>query len=318
MDTKTKLSIRYLLIIAGIVFAVALEAQTPSPSEKADVKQSLKLTAADQQGTEKSPLVVKVLPAPKTDKEVAAEANDRAEKITNDRKLVEFNRNLVRGTWALVAIGFLQLLVFGIQAHQLWKTVMTGTEQSKDMKDSIAAANRSAVAMEITAKNLEISTKAALESVDAIKKQMRAYITVNTGGAIFQDRTKDLRFEGKPTLVNDGHTPAHNVCYRAKAAILSVPLPADFAFPLPDKPNVGALVGPHQTVTMNAIVDDFCEDKDIEKIKRGVGIGLFMWGIITYEDAFGQPHETKFCHNITWLPNDSIWGYFIPGQNIAT
>jgi hypothetical protein len=190
------------------------------------------------------------------------------------------------------------------------------------MERSIAEATRLASAMEVVSKEIAVSAKAATDSVAALKErtaqQMRAYLAVAVGAAIYQERNKPLKFEGKPLLVNSGHTPAYKVSYRAKAEILSIPLPKDFAFPLPDEVVGGAMLGPQQNATLSAIVDDFSEDAEVEDIKIGKGKCLYIWGIVTYEDIFGEARRTRFCQSLTWLPDGKVFGVFTPGHNDAT
>jgi hypothetical protein len=278
--------------------------------------------AQDQRGTEAVPLVIKQLPAPKTNDESAQEAKDRAEKAANDRKLVEFTGSLVTATWVLGAIGILQLLVFSYQAYQLRVTVNAAAEQSESMERSITEANRLASAMENVAKDIAISATAATESVVAVRErtaqQMRAYLCVIVGAGIYQDRAKNLKFQATPLVVNAGHTPAHKVAFRASAAILPLPLPDDFAFPLPVAAIGGSVVGPQQSITLSPMVEDFCDDADVEKIKHAEGKALYAWGIVTYEDVFGEPHQTKFCQILTWLPDGKVWGYYTDHHNDAT
>jgi hypothetical protein len=278
--------------------------------------------ASNQRGTEESPIFIKAIPTPKTEAETAQEAEDRKEKSANDRKLVEFTGALVTATWTLAAIGVMQLFVFGYQAYQLWETVKGTAEQSEAMERSIAEATRLASAMEVVSKEIAISAKAATDSVAALKErtaqQMRAYLAVVVGAAIYQERNKRLKFEGKPLLVNSGHTPAYKVGYRAEAAILPIPLPKDFTFPLPDEVTGEAMLGSQQNATLSAVLDDFCDDAEVEDIKIGKDKCLYIWGIVTYEDIFGEARRTRFCQSLTWFPDGKVFGFFTPGHNDAT
>lgn len=116
-------------------------------------------------------------------------------------------------------------------------------DQSRDMLASVAEASKSAAAMEEVAKHIAISAKAAQDSVTTVKErtaaQMRAYLAVVVGNAIYQERDREIRFEGKPLIVNAGFTPAYQVRYRAKSAMLPIPLSASFDFTL-GEPNPGA------------------------------------------------------------------------------
>jgi len=238
--------------------------------------------------------------------------------------------------WGLVIVAVIAaraaLKTLGAIDAQVVEMRKTGEQTDKLIKENIAhsmsmehfvkEATRLASAMEAVVKEIAISAKASTESVATLKdrtaRQMRAYLTVTIGGAVYQERAKNLKFEGKPNLINTGHTPAHKVVHRCKAAILPVPLPTDFAFPLPDQDAGTYVVGPQQTAVLNAIVDDFCDDAEVQDIKIAKGRGLYTWGIINYEDVFGEAHVTRFCQMLIWLPDEKIWGYYIPGRNDAT
>jgi hypothetical protein len=150
---------------------------------------------------------------------------------------------------------------------------------------------------------------------------MRAYLTVIVGTALYQQRRgqgqADLKFEARPHLVNSGPTRARKVLVRGKAGILPLPIPNDFGFPLPEEdPNaVLGAVGAHQTQILFAGLDDFVPDKDVQSIKEGAGKALCAWGIVTYEDIFGKPHTVRFGQILTWMPDNSLFGYYIAGQN---
>ncbi len=350
-------------MILALVVVVSAVSQTPSPRrietgqpQQAQSSSAKQKPAPNERGTEESPLFIKETPSPKTKEESAQDAKDREDKAANDRKLVEFTRELVVATFILGVVGLLQLVVFGLQSYYLRKTVnaageqseameraiseanrsasameevaahietsiSTAAQQSESMKESVKEAARLASAMEVVSKEIAVSAKAATESVAALKertaKQMRAYLCVNIGGGEYQDRAKNFKFASRPMLINAGHTPAHKVSYKAKAAILPVPLPEGFAFPLTDESIGAALLGAQQSATLGGIVDDFCDDKEVEDIKIGKGKALYIWGIVNYEDVFGDSHFTKFCQSTLFAPGDKVYGFFIPRHNEA-
>src|SRR5260221_484977 len=119
-------------------------------------------------------------------------------------------------------------------ARHIGTSAQTALEQSKSMEKSVEEAKRAAAAMETIAQEIAVSSKAATASVSAIGQQMRAYICVVIGSAVYQERAKNLKFQAVPSVVNAGLTPAHKVSFRADAAILPIPLPENFTFPLPD------------------------------------------------------------------------------------
>jgi hypothetical protein len=205
----------------------------------------------------------------------------------------------------------LQLIVFGLQAAMLKRTVQSGTEQSAAMDRHIGETTRSANAMETIANTIE----------DGNQMIMRAYVIVTIGTAIFQERRvgqSDLKFEGKATVQNTGNTPARKVRMYKQAAILPFPIPPDFTYPIPQdnaEDLTYATVGAHQSYLVSSIVPDFVPDGEVAAIKEGTKKVLCMWGLIKYEDIFGKPHTTKFAQWLTWLPNQTVFGYYVPGQN---
>ena len=203
--------------------------------------------------------------------------------------------------------------------EQTDKLIAENIAQSKSMEKSVAEATRLASAMEVVAKEIAVSSKAATASVSAISQQMRAYLTANIGAAVFQERNKGLKFEGKPMIVNTGHTPARKVSFRATAAILPAPLPEDFDFPLTAEVRSTATVGAGQNAFLSAIVDDFVPDAQVEDIKVGKeGKCLWVWGVVTYEDVFGQSQTTKFCQSLFWQLDGKVYGYYYPRHNDST
>ncbi len=250
---------------------------------------------------------------PKTQNEIEQEAKDRQERALSDRRLLYVSI-------AQAMVFLLQLMVFGYQALKLRETVRAAAEQSLDTKASIAQATRAAAAMENVAAQVAISAQAATESVAITRErsvqQMRAYLTVQVGEAVYQERHVPLRFEGKPALINTGHTPAHNVAYIAKAAILPVALPDDFQFPLTGDTTGGAVLGPQQAFLLSAIVDEFVDDAAVEDIKHILEKGLYVWGRITYEDVFGESRKTKFALRYQWT-GKGIFAIFLNRHNEA-
>jgi len=206
-------------------------------------------------------------------------------------------------------------------AKHIETSIETTVQQSESMKESVREAGRLASAMEVVSKEIAVSSKAATESVVALRErtaqQMRAYLCVVIGGGIFQDRPNNLKFEAKPRLINAGHTPAHKVSYKAKAAIMPVPLPNDFTFPLPDEAVGSSLLGAQQIAFLSGVVDDYCNDGEVEDIKAGKDKTLVIWGIVNYEDVFGESHFTRFCQTTNWTKDNTVTGFYIDRHNDA-
>lgn len=132
--------------------------------------------------------------------------------------------------------------------------------------------------------------------------QMRAYISVLISNGVYQERDKNLKFDVRPMVINTGQTPAHKLTYWASARILPNPLPEDFDFPEgEDSVRSGFVLGPHQSIIINAAVPDFVADTEVDEIKAGRNRRVWVWGVVFYEDVFGELRQTKFCNNLHWL-----------------
>ncbi len=208
--------------------------------------------------------------------------------------------------------GILGVVLIFWQVKLLKRSVDASSEQSKAMERHLKEAARSATAMETIAKTIDIGNRAV----------MRAYLTVTIGDAVFQERRvpgqPDKKFVARPNLVNTGNSAARRVRMRKTAAVIPNPVPNDFAFPLPPENNEGdATVGAHLSYIMASAVGDFVPIADVADIKQGIGRCLCTWGVVTYEDIFGEEHTTKFAQNLYWNSDNTVYGIYVPGQNDA-
>lgn len=192
----------------------------------------------------------------------------------------------VKPEWWLCIIGAVTFLVVGWQAY---------------------ATARSAKATEVS---VEIGK-------DTAKRELRAYLAVVIGGAVYQEREKNLRFGANPLLINSGRTPAHKIKFQARAAVLPVPLPIETDLPETGDLGIGeTILGVQQTGSMHAVVDGYSQDDEVESIKKGAsGKALYVWGRVDYEDVFEETHYTRFCQQVYWDGEGKIGGYYIPGRN---
>jgi len=72
---------------------------------------------------------------------------------------------------------------------------------------------------------------------------------------------------------------------------------------------------------MNAMVQGRCPDNEVEDIRRGRGKRAYIWGTVTYEDAFGKERYTNFAHGIVWIlgkDGEMIFGFYADQHNDAT
>src|SRR4051812_48786052 len=117
---------RFRCLVIALTFVAAFASDSWGQSKKfsepnKETNAAQQTTAADQRGTEQSPLVVKSIPSPKSHEETTAEEAEKKDKSSSDWWLVKL-------TGILAGIGFLQLLVFGWQGVQLKRTVFAANE----------------------------------------------------------------------------------------------------------------------------------------------------------------------------------------------
>jgi hypothetical protein len=151
----------------------------------------------------------------------------------------------------------------------------------------------------------------AIAQMRTTRRQLRAYLSVVIGGAVYQDPAVPLKFEAKPLIKNNGQTPAYNVRYRIKAEIISDTAAKNYTFDTPpDIPKSQSSIGPGEDRLMSAILGYTVPMPDIQVIKDGQGKALWVWGIVHYDDVFGKPRFTQFCQRLAWMPNGTIYGLY--------
>lgn len=275
-------------------------------------------TSPDLRGTENAPVIVKVLEAPKSEQEAAQEKADRQD-------VSSANWWMVRLTGVLGLIGIVQAGVFWIQAGRLKETIKKMDEiargQTADMQSSIQEWKRVAGAMEGVASAMGANVVLLRETVTSAKEnvatakriadqqeligklQTRAFLAVEYVGVVPQNNATLYKFEPRIRLNGSGLTPAYKVRFRAAADVLAFPLPDDFAFPLPDPVATASagMLGPRNSFILSAVAPRMYSDPEIAEIRAGVSRRLYIWGIVSYEDAFQVPRSLKFSQSIVWL-----------------
>jgi hypothetical protein len=128
--------------------------------------------------------------------------------------------------WMLVFVTAALAVITGALArytYKLYRATVTlsrdaarsAEQQTQRMERSIAEAARAATAMEGVAEAMTENTKLM---PDLLRTQMRAYVSVQTGGATHQD--EKLRFGASPVFINNGLTPARKLRFIAHAGII--------------------------------------------------------------------------------------------------
>ena len=202
----------------------------------------------------------------------------------------------------------------GLMETQIKDSRKSSEDNSRDVQASIAEATRASKAMEGIAESMASNVKSVKESVDisreianmqklATELHSRAYLSAVFSTARFQD--SNHVFEVQAVLRNHGNTPAYDVVFKAAAQVVPVPLPDNFAFPLPgDTAGTSvSLIAPGTTKLMNRRVSDRVPNDQVDAIKLGgPSQCLAMWGIVNYQDAFKKTRRTRFAFFVNWIP----------------
>src|SRR5581483_11583584 len=168
--------------------------------------------------------------------------------------------------------------------------------QAIDTQRSLEIAAATTVALEQVAEATRRNT-ALLQPM--LQKQMRAYVAVDLGMPTLQNA--QLRFAASAVLSNTGMARARNVSYAIRAQIVSLDEALETEFLDQELLVNDATLHPRQNFTVNAVVPDRAPDAEVADIMDGHQKRLFVWGLIRYQDVYGdEQHETRFCHNWTF------------------
>jgi hypothetical protein len=228
---------RMQIFVAVLFVAIASatsQPPVPTPALKSTKPQkpttnSQEQSTANERGTDKSPVFVRVLPATKTQEEAA---DDKAKDLDQSSA----NWWMVRLTGGVVFIGLIQTFVFWLQAVRLKQSIekmdAIAAGQTDDIRASIGQATRSAAAMEqmavslsaqvgqmktgldLTRQSADAATHSAETAERALMATQRALI-VNTEinvNIVIDDTSRQLvGFQISPVFKNSGPTMALNV-----------------------------------------------------------------------------------------------------------
>jgi hypothetical protein len=124
------------------------------------------------------------------------------------------------------------------------------------------------------------------------QRQLRAYVCIPTAMLKFYS---DTLFEAQVHAKNEGQTPAYNVDHRINIAIenretkfADLKQPGNLAYR-----SSSAMLGPDQEIILTRQ-----EDGSTKAPLGYPNSTIFVYGIVTYDDAFGEERYTRFC--FTW------------------
>ncbi len=202
---------------------------------------------------------------------------------------------------------FLAVATAVTMAASIWLGLSTrdlrnfAEQQEQDLKrqieltnDAVKAANNQAEAAK--AAN-EISKAALLNSSDAAKKQIRAYI-VFTNREITEILQKEMSETN--TIKNVGLTPANEVTFFVGFQFVDFPFKNDQATDIIDVSNHShqlansKVIGSQIDLTIQGAAMKHVTDKDVEDFNKNKK-AFVTEGVVFYRDIYGDRHITRFC-----------------------
>ncbi|HEX4301238.1 MAG TPA: hypothetical protein VHZ78_00485 [Rhizomicrobium sp.] len=151
------------------------------------------------------------------------------------------------------------------------------------------------------------------------KRQLRAYLTIRTGFIGGQHKEVGHYFTHHPSLVNTGSTPAKNVRYKIKMDVFPVPLPSTVDLTIREQPIFAGDFAPQQVSSIEAVLPFYLSEEDTwDVIWFGGRTKVYVYGVVMYEDVFGDPHETTFCHWLVWRSGESRQTMTVNRHNTIT
>lgn len=131
-------------------------------------------------------------------------------------------------------------------------------------------------------------------AIDTERRQLRAYTSMDWYPLEDFEESKIPRAGAKVTIL--GQTPAYDLSLITHIAALPYPLKGDVRnIPGPAVESVArTLLAPNQTAS-NKLGLTYAPNHDQFQIMNGAGYRIFVWGEVTYRDAFKIDRRTRFC-----------------------
>jgi len=181
----------------------------------------------------------------------------------------------------------------------------TSASQAKDMKASIAAAEKSA----------DIAR-------DAMVAGERAFVFA-TGVKPFWERGESglYNWRFRPSWKNSGDTPTRNMTMHSECELRTEVLPKEFNFDHPTT-EIGVALIPPNTETGGGLAPNYpraaITAQDILDVQSGRKF-LYFWGWAKYSDVFPDTpqHITRFCWQILPLGDPFAYAPNVSPQNLT-
>ena len=284
-------------------------APSPAPGPRPAIPQPAEppspIQAQPGAGTEKQPLVVRVLPTQKTAEEVEAEKAERDERVAAERSLTNYTRYLWLATCALAFVAFAQAGLF------VWQLVLL----RRSVRDTETAANAAAASAE-AARSEANAAQRMLVLTQRPKLRVRNVVVkypVPNHRPPFGMFEAGQPISGQFYVANIGGTVARIVVGDCRVYWTQQGLPMERPYegqvienPMPPiklEAGQSTLIPFHSRQAMGP------EGDDIRTF--AAGWRLYVMGWIEYSDDLNNPRRTTFCREYRQVLHSSL-GHFLP------
>jgi hypothetical protein len=150
-------------------------------------------------------------------------------------------------------------------------------------------------------------------ATDTGQRQLRAYVSVETGTNVRQSRKKRCRFEFRPNVINNGQTPAYDVRMFSKIDVVPPNISDDFNYavgPVDVRgPRSVSSIGPRQSKFQSCLFYRDLTRAEMREIATG-SKAFHVWGVVVYNDAFKIERHTYFSF-VIFVPKKSNPTYWL-------
>jgi hypothetical protein len=281
------MGLRCLVIALAFLAAFASDSWGQSKQPSAQSKQPAQPPAADQRGTDQVPLTVKILPAQDTKEKADKEERERQEKAVIDEKLAFETQRIADYTDRLALF---TIFIFCVAVSQAGLFVWQLLYMRKGMEEAAIAAKAAKESAETAKIQAGVARDTLQTMQDTAERQLRAYVGVSQFSI---SKVETGAPEAVVHIKNFGQTPAYNMQTWIHMWITRHPL------------RIILPVAPESLLKSTAILHPGCEvvhfmpKEPAVKPEHIASLGtpegtIYVYGEITYRDAFKNPRTTKF------------------------
>jgi hypothetical protein len=163
------------------------------------------------------------------------------------------------------------------------------------MRFLIRADRTAAKAADAAAKAAEATEASVATMRETAERQLRAYVALDYMDLVSARDASYGGYEAQYVIRNSGETPAYDVRLAMQCRVREYPLTAELPIVTDDQLGPAAPLNPGGEI--NRIVRDTeaAAKNDIHYgVMRDYTDAVYYFGLVTYRDAFGKNHRTKF------------------------